>query len=123
LAFEIFREEVMPLGARAAHSLDLDETFAGLLSMWGPVPVGWRSRTKVNKLAEYYRVLGNTRKDVLLQGLIGLQGDDASKRLFGLCRALIMLFTDQLMLTNQLPGAVRLKEAHISESMVSERIP
>lgn len=123
LTFEIFREEVMPLGARAAQAVGLNETFAGLLTMWGPVPVGWRSRTKVTKLTEYYRVLGNPRKDVSLQGLTGLQGDKASERLFTLCRLLIMLFTDQLMFANRLPGVERLEEAAISESMVSERIP
>jgi hypothetical protein len=123
LTFEILREEIMPLGARAAHSMGLNETFAGLLTMWGPVPVGWRSRTKVTKLTGYYRVLGNPRKDVLLQGLTGLQGDKASERLFGLCRVLIMLFTDQLMFANRLPGVERLEEAAISKSMVSERIP
>ena len=50
LALEIFREEVMPLGARAAQAVGSNETFAALLTMWGPVPVGWRSRTKVAKL-------------------------------------------------------------------------
>ena len=97
LAKEIFGEEIVSLGAYAARVTRREDAAAEMLGYWGNKAFGWRSRTRPHEMSSYYEIMCSS-KDVVLVGLDGLVGEDASERLFTLCRALLLVLTDYVIL-------------------------
>jgi hypothetical protein len=119
-AREIFRAELLSLGAYAAKLDQKDEVVQDLLRGWGPKIFGWRARSKPADIEKNYKIAGSS-KDPLLKHLDNLHGEEASKRLHFLCRQWMWLLTDHLIVTHRLAGVELLERVGVTQSMILSR--
>lgn len=120
-AWEVFRTEVLSIGAYAAQSRGKYDEANQLLADWGTSAFGMFSRVGPNDLAKDYAIVGSA-DDELLQGIETLRDAHATGRLIDSCRRSIWLHTHLLVLRNRLAGVEKLDRAGVSESKILETI-